>query len=149
MHIKPGLTITNKASINTQPNEQVKTAGSSIRSVAKISNPNATECFPAFEPISYPMIMLSDPATDPATECFPAFEPISSPRGMLSFRPFRPDSYPVDRQNAIRNSLEIEHSTDDKAQLLPPPILYPTSDRHHPTSMTGVPYSKTLSEYTQ
>ncbi len=125
MHIKPGLTITNKASINTQPNEQVKTAGSSIRSVAKISNPNATECFPAFEP------MLSDTQVT------------------LTFRPFRPDSYPVDRQNAIRNSLEIEHSTDDKAQLLPPPILYPTSDRHHPTSMTGVPYSKTLSEYTQ
>ncbi len=40
MNIKPELTITNKLSINTQPNEQVKPAGSSITSAAKISNPD-------------------------------------------------------------------------------------------------------------
>ncbi len=78
---------------------------------------------------SYPVDNTStvDPCIN-ATECFPTFEPTSSPRGMLSDNQvtFRPDSYPVDRQNATRNSVEIGDSTDDKAQLLPP-NLYTTS----------------------
>ncbi len=53
MNIKPELTITNKLSINTQPNEQVKTAGSSIRSAEKISKPAGSSITSA-EKISKP-----------------------------------------------------------------------------------------------